>query len=182
MRLVQHPRRMRDACSRVRCRSPLRAQCGRPRLARRLVAYATAIICARAAACCVRRAAMRIRWGSLSRAWRKSAWTRFGSMARLLVFESPDAFCDQAFYGNCLRAVAKNLPQAPILSMIELVILYSADRRGPGTPALGARGASWVLFGGACGTGSQLLRKGVVCLCGNRDRYKTDVSRETSVR
>ena len=122
---------MRDACSRVRCRSPLHVQCGRPRLARRLVAYATAIICARAAACCVRRAAMRIRWGSLSRAWRKSAWTRFESMARLLVSESPDACCEQAFYGNCLRAVAKNLPQAPILSMTELVILDSADRRVP---------------------------------------------------
>ena len=60
-------------------------------------------------------------------------------MARLLVSESPDAFCEQAFYGNCLRAVAKNLPLAPILSMTELVILDSADRRGPGTPALGAR-------------------------------------------
>ncbi len=114
---------MRNACSRVRCRSPLHVQCGRPRLVRRLVAYTTAIICARAAACCVRRAAMRIRWGSLSRAWRKSAWTRFESMARLLVSESPDACCEQAFYGNCLRAVAKNLPQAPILSMTELVIL-----------------------------------------------------------
>ena len=62
-------------------------------------------------------------------------------MARLLVSESPDAFCEQAFYGNCLRAAAKNLPLAPILSMTELVILDSADRRGPGTPTLGARGA-----------------------------------------